>query len=252
MIKIENVSHQIGNQIILNNISLEIPKNSFTALIGPNGAGKSTLLSLMARLQPLKQGNINYDGKNLTTTSTIEIARKLAILTQENGILNRINVQNLLMFGRYPYHQGKPQQEDYFIVETALNEFQLKSFTHHYLTELSGGQRQRVMIAMVFCQSTDYILLDEPLNNLDMYHARSLMNLLKKLTKDHHRTIIAVLHDINQAAAHADHIIAMKSGHIKFTGTPQEVFTVNNIENLFEMNVEILDYNRKKLIIHHI
>ena len=226
MIKIQNLSHQIHHQTILNNVNLDIPQGGITALIGANGAGKSTLLSLMARLKPL-------------------------ILTQENSIHSRIAVRDLLLFGRYPYHQGQPTAEDQAIVDNALAEFQLQELAHRYLTELSGGQRQRALIAMVFCQSTEYVLLDEPLNNLDMYYARNLMQLLHRLAHSQQRTIIVVLHDINMAAAYADHVVAMKQGQVLFSGCPDEVFTVPNIQAAFNMEVDVLDCKGKKLIVHH-
>ena len=252
MIKIQNISHQIGNHIILDNINLNIPKGGITALIGPNGAGKSTLLSLMARLQPLAKGNISYADKNIVLTPTADLAKTVSILTQENSIMSRISVRDLLMFGRYPYHHGRPSETDKNIVENALHEFHLENFAKRYLTELSGGQRQRAMIAMVFCQSTDYVLLDEPLNNLDMYHARLLMQLLQRLTREYNRSTVLVLHDINQAAAYADFVIAMKDGKIAMTGLANEIFTVANIKDLFGMDVNVLDYKNKKLIVHHI
>lgn len=252
MITIENVSHQIGSQTILNNVSLTIPEGGITALIGPNGAGKSTLLSLMARLQPLTRGKICYGNHDVTTTPTAELAKIMSILTQENSIMSRISVRDLLMFGRYPYHQGRPNAEDVAIVDNALSEFQLEKLAQRYLTELSGGQRQRAMIAMVFCQSTDYVLLDEPLNNLDMYYARNLMQLLHRLTHQHQRTTVVVLHDINQAAAYADYVVAMKNGEIFLQGEANEVFTAQNIHDLFEMEVDVLDYEGKKLVVHHV
>lgn len=251
MITIQNVSHQINQQTILNNVSLDIPQGGITALIGANGAGKSTLLSFMARLRPLVSGSIAYNGRDLASTPTAEVAKMLAILTQENSIHSRIAVRDLLLFGRYPYHQGQPTAEDQAIVDNALVEFQLEELAHRYLTELSGGQRQRALIAMVFCQSTEYVLLDEPLNNLDMYYARNLMQLLHRLAHSQQRTIIVVLHDINMAAAYADHVVAMKQGQVLFAGSPDEVFTVPNIQAAFNMTVDVLDYKGKKLIVHH-
>lgn len=252
MIEIKNVSHKIGEQQILNNVSLNIPQNGITALIGANGAGKSTLMSFMARLQPLVSGSIAYNGRDLATTPTADVAKILAILTQENSIHSRISVRDLLLFGRYPYHQGRPTDEDKAIVEQAIVQFQLEPLAQRYLTELSGGQRQRALIAMVFCQSTEYVLLDEPLNNLDMYYAKNLMQLLRELTHEHNRTTVVVLHDINMAAAYADYVIAMQKGEVKFSGSPEEVFTVENIKELFDMDVEVLDHKGKKLIVHHI
>ena len=252
MIEIRNVSYTIGGRPILDNVSLEIPEGGITALIGPNGAGKSTLLSFMARLRPLESGSIRCGGKDVTTTPTAELAKTLAILTQENSIMSRISVRDLLMFGRYPYHHGRPSEADRTVVENALHEFRLEDFAGRYLTELSGGQRQRAMIAMVFCQQTDYVLLDEPLNNLDMHYARALMQLLRRLTDEHKRTTVVVLHDINQAAAYADFVVAMKNGRIALTGTPEDVFTAPNIRDLFDMDVDVLDYRGKKLIVHHV
>lgn len=252
MIKIDGVSHKIGQYEIVSNVSLEIPSGGITALIGPNGAGKSTLLSLLARLNPLQTGKIAYDGMDLANTPTGEIARKVAILTQENHIHSRITVRELLLFGRYPYHQGRPTQEDEALVDEALVSFGLENLAHRYLTALSGGQRQRAMIAMVFCQATDYVLLDEPLNNLDMHHARQLMCLLRRLADEHQRTMVVVLHDINQAAAYADYVVAMADGQVALAGVPDEVFSEENIAQLFEMDVKVLDYEGKKLIIHHI
>lgn len=249
MITIRNVSYRIGTRPILDNVSLDIPEGGITALIGPNGAGKSTLLSFMVRLQPLAHGNISYAGKD---TPTAELACTLSILTQENSIMSRITVRDLLMFGRYPYHQGRPTAECRRIVNGAIEEFHLQDFADRYLTELSGGQRQRAMIAMVFCQRTDYVLLDEPLNNLDMYHARSLMQILRRLTDEHKRTTVVVLHDINQAAAYADHVVAMKNGQVAMQGKPDDIFTAANIKTLFDMDVSVLDHQSKKLIVHHI
>lgn len=252
MITIRNVSYRIGTRPILDNVSLDIPEGGITALVGLNGAGKSTLFSFMARLRPLESGSIAYRGKNLACTPTAELAKTLSILTQENSIMSRITVRDLLMFGRYPYHQGRPTAECRRIVNGAIEEFHLQDFADRYLTELSGGQRQRAMIAMVFCQRTDYVLLDEPLNNLDMYHARSLMQILRRLTDEHKRTTVVVLHDINQAAAYADHVVAMKNGQVAMQGKPDDIFTAANIKTLFDMDVSVLDHQSKKLIVHHI
>lgn len=252
MIDIKNISHKIGNATILNSINLHIPDGGITALIGANGAGKSTLLSLIARLKNIQSGQILLNDYNITETDSRKIAQHLAILTQDNAIHSRITVQDLLMFGRYPHHQGKISEQDKQIVEKALQRFELSQLKDRFLNELSGGQRQRTLIAMTFCQQTQHILLDEPLNNLDMFHARELMRLLRKLTDELQLTTVMVVHDINMAAAYADTIVAMKDGEIIMTGSPKEIITSQNLKTVFNLDAEVLEHNGKRLVVHHI
>lgn len=242
MIKINNISYQIRQTPILTDVCLTLPKGGITALIGPNGAGKSFLLSLMSRLISLQDGEVIFDDLNISTANSGDIAKKLAILAQENNIQARITVYDMLMFGRYPHHQGNPTPACQEIVAKALQDFDLHDYAGRYLSELSGGQRQRALIAMVFCQSTDYVLLDEPLNNLDMYHSRALMGLLRRLADDANRTIVIVLHDINQAAAYADHIVALQNGKLLFEGRPSQVLTPENIYRLFNVQCDVITH----------
>lgn len=252
MIKIQNVSHKIGQATILNNINLTIENGGITALIGANGAGKSTLLSLIARLQNLQQGEIWLDELNIAKTPSRTIAQQLAILTQDNNLHSRITVQDLLMFGRYPHHQGRICEQDKEIVQQALVRFELIPFADRFLCELSGGQRQRALIAMVFCQQTKYILLDEPLNNLDMFHARELMRLLRKLTDELKLTTVMVVHDINMAAAYADTIVAMKNGEIVKSGCVGEIINPKMLKDVFNLDAEVLEHQDTPLVVHHI
>lgn len=249
MISFKNINFSYRQQVILNNVSAEVAKGSLTALIGPNGAGKSTLLNILARLLRLDSGEVFFDGHSLFDTPDRLLARILAVLTQETRIDSRITVEDLLTFGRYPFHGGRPKQEDLDIVATMLTRFQLEPFQHRYLDELSGGQRQRAFIAMVFCQSTDYVLLDEPLNNLDMYHENKLMRLIKQSVVAEGRTIVVVLHDINQAIAYADNIIAMKDGEIAFSGAPETVITPDNIHALFNVEADIIEHDKRKIVV---
>ncbi|WP_150539084.1 ABC transporter ATP-binding protein [Actinobacillus vicugnae] len=252
MIDIKNLSYKIGNATILNHINLQIANGGITALVGANGAGKSTLLSLIARLQHIQSGQIWLDNYNIAETNSRTIAQHLAILTQDNVIHSRITVQDLLMFGRYPHHQGKITEQDQQVVEEALQRFELFKLKDRFLNELSGGQRQRALIAMTFCQQTQYVLLDEPLNNLDMFHARELMRLLRKLTDELQLTTVMVVHDINMAAAYADTIVAMKNGEIIMTGSPETIITPENLRTVFNLEAEVLEHNDKPLVIHHI
>lgn len=252
MIQIKQVSHQIGNATILKNIDLTIANGGITALIGPNGAGKSTLLSLIARLQAVQSGQILLNEMDVHHTPSHTIAKHLAILSQDNVIHSRISVRDLLIFGRYPHHKGRVGEEDRCIVEQALKHFELEPLADRFLTELSGGQRQRALIAMTFCQKTSHILLDEPLNNLDMFHARELMRLLRQLTDELRLTTVMVVHDINMAAAYADTIIAMKNGEIAAIGSPDEIITKQNLQDIFALDVEIVEHQGKKVVVHHI
>lgn len=252
MIKIEKLQHQIGRNQILKDINIIIPNGGITALIGANGAGKSTLLSLIARLNSIQQGNIWLDELNIAHTPSNTIAKRLAILTQDNVIHSRITIRDLLLFGRYPHHHGRVSENDKQIVQDALMRFELDKLQHRFLSELSGGQRQRALIAMTFCQQTDHVLLDEPLNNLDMFHARELMRLLRGLTDELKLTTVMVVHDINMAAAYADTIIAMKDGEIIMVGTPQDIITVENLKTVFNLDAEVLEYHGKRLVVHHI
>ena len=233
MIRIENVSLTIGNTPILRSIDLEIPKGGITALVGPNGAGKSSLLSVIARLQPLQQGNVTIDGLPVRTTPSREIAKLLAVLRQDAVTASRLRVRELVGFGRFPHHRGKLTTEDEALIDLALEQFDLTALADRFIDTLSGGQRQRVMIAMTFCQGTDYMLLDEPLNNLDMFYARQLMRSLRHIADEKRRTFVIVIHDINQAAAYADRIVAMRDGRVTASGAPSEVMNSEVLEQVF-------------------
>jgi iron complex transport system ATP-binding protein len=252
MIVIENVSLSHRDTPILRDINLSLPKGGITALVGPNGAGKSSLFSLIARLQPLQSGSITIDGLSVETATSRKLAQRLAILRQDGAVASRLTVRELVGFGRFPHHQGRPGAEDHALVEAALTQFDLQALSERFIDTLSGGQRQRAMVAMTFCQGTDYLLLDEPLNNLDMFHARQLMRSLRTIADERQRTAIIVLHDINQAAAHADRIVAMRDGRVIADGTPETVLTEDNLEAIFGYRMQIKEIEGKPLVLHHL
>ena len=220
MIEIRNVSFHIGARPILNDVSLNIPEGGITALIGPNGAGKSTLLSFMARLRPLESGSIAYGGRNLADMHTAEAAKVLSILTQENSIHSRISVRDLLLFGRYPYHQGRPAAADFAIVEEAIGQFHLQDLSGRYLTELSGGQRQRLSIARAIAVEPNVYIFDDSFSALDFKTDAKLRSALAKETK--HKTVLIVGQRIN-TIMNADKIIVLDEGKIVGQGTHQEL-----------------------------
>lgn len=230
--------------MILSDINLELAKGGITALIGPNGAGKSTLLSLIARLIPLQSGAITVDDLTIGSCASDVLARKLAILPQTAEIAPRLTVRDLVGFGRYPYHKGRAGPEDAKIVEQALARFGLNDLASRQLDRLSGGQRQRAQVAMIYAQNTDYVLLDEPLNNLDIAASRNLMALLQELG----RTVVIVLHDINYASSYADQIVAMKDGRIQAVGTPAEVINAGLLADVFETQAPVHQIDGRPLI----
>ncbi|RGP36607.1 iron ABC transporter ATP-binding protein [Pseudotabrizicola alkalilacus] len=251
MIEVQGVSHQIGKMPILSDITLRLPMGKLTALIGPNGAGKSTLLSLTGRLMPLQAGQIRVDGSDIGTTDTRALAKQMAILSQSNPLGSRLRVRELVSFGRWPHHQGRPGPRDAAEVEQALHDMDLTPLADRFLDALSGGQRQRAFIAMTLAQGAEWLLLDEPLAALDMAHARGVMARLAGL-RDAGRSIVVVLHDINHAAVWADHIVAMKAGRIAAEGPPSQVCTAEVLGTIYDMELRVMQVEGKPLVLHHL
>ncbi|WP_201548189.1 ABC transporter ATP-binding protein [Psychrobacter sp. Pi2-1] len=253
MIKLNNISHHIGKQKILHDITLSLPTAQVIALIGPNGAGKSTLFSVMARLQPLQSGQVSFsvdnEERDIVSCQARTLAKTVAMLGQDNHVQGRLRVHELLMFGRYPYHQGQPTADDQQKVQEILERFELEPLAERFLSTLSGGQRQRVLIAMIVCQDTPYLLLDEPLNNLDMYHAGRLMRELRQLSHNQQKTVVIVLHDINQAAQFADTVVTMKAGEVTAVGRPADVITKETMKDLYNVDVTVLSHQGRPVIV---
>lgn len=252
MIRIENVSFKHRATPILTDVSLDIPKGGVVALIGPNGAGKSSLLSLVARLQPLQAGVIEIDGLPVNTTPGRDLARVIAILRQDTTVASRLRVRELVGFGRFPHGRGRLAGKDHAIIDAALAQFDLTDLADRFIETLSGGQRQRALVAMAFAQGTDYLLLDEPLNNLDMYYSRALMRSLRTVAGEKGKTVVIVLHDINQASAHADRIVAMKNGRIVADGTPSDILTPDTLEAVFGFRMRVESIEGKPFVLHQL
>lgn len=252
MIRIENVSFRHRSTPILHDIDLTIPKGGVVALIGPNGAGKSTLLSLIARLQPLQAGTITIDGLPVDTTPGRQLAKVIAILRQDTAVASRLRVRELVGFGRFPHGRGHITEADGVIVDAALAQFDLADLSDRFIDTLSGGQRQRALVAMAFAQDTGYLLLDEPLNNLDMYYARALMRSLRGVADEGGKTVVIVLHDINQASAYADRIIAMKAGRIVADGAPAHILNPEGLESVFGFRMRVETIEGKPFALHQL
>lgn len=246
MIEIRDVSKAYDGTLVVDGVSLTLPKGGLTSIIGPNGAGKSTLLSMVARLLPVDKGEILVNGLDVARTPGDALARRLAVLRQDNQIVARLTVRDLVTFGRYPYSKGRPTLDDKAHVERALAYLGLEALGERYLDELSGGQRQRAFVAMVLCQDTDYMLFDEPLNNLDIRHAVGMIKILKDAARDFGKTVVVVLHDINFASCYSDHIVVMRDGQLFLQGSPDEIVRPEILSSIYgtEFTVHHLGQNR--------
>ncbi|MDT2813414.1 ATP-binding cassette domain-containing protein [Vagococcus carniphilus] len=250
MMQIDQVTKKYGTKEVIHEVDYQITPHKLTAFIGPNGAGKSTLLSIMSRLIDKDQGGIYLEKEEIKTWNQQQLAQKLSILKQANGTQLKLTVRELVAFGRFPHSKGKLTALDKEKIEEALSYLGLLDLAEESINTLSGGQLQRAYIAMVLAQDTEYIFLDEPLNNLDMNHAVQLMKTIRRLVDEKKKTVIIVLHDINFAASYADEIVAMKEGKIFKTGTTEEVITKEVLDDLYDMSVRVCEMEGKRFCLY--
>ena len=248
---VQDLIKSYGSKTVVNEVSFEIPKGKVLSLIGPNGAGKSTVMGMISRLIAKDSGVIDFEGQDLSKWKSRELAKHLAILTQHNNIQMKLTVRELVAFGRFPYSGSRLTPEDNEKVDRAIQYVELEEYEDSYIDELSGGQRQRAYIAMVIAQDTDYVLLDEPTNNLDIYHASNLMRLVRWLCDELGKTVILVLHEINYAAFYSDYICAFKHGRIAKFGPVSEVMTKETLNEIYNVDFEILNVQGKPLTIYY-
>ncbi|MBE2998363.1 ATP-binding cassette domain-containing protein [Nocardiopsis sp. HNM0947] len=239
MIELTDLTKTYGAATVLDQVSLTIERGGVTSIIGPNGAGKSTMLTIVGRLLKADGGTVTVDGVDVTRARGRDFAKRLSILRQENRFTTRLTVRDLVAFGRYPHSQGRMTGEDHDQVEAALGFLDLVPLGDRFLDELSGGQRQRAYVAMVLCQDTDYVLLDEPLNNLDMKHAVAMMLQIRRAADVLGKTVVIVIHDINFASAYSDRIVAMREGRVAHAGAPKEIMTPEVLRDVFELDVRV-------------
>nr|WP_305083101.1 MULTISPECIES: ATP-binding cassette domain-containing protein [unclassified Corynebacterium] len=239
-----SVEKTYGQETEIGPIDLEIPAGGMTALIGPNGAGKSTLLTIIGRLLEQDSGTVTVAGHDISAVKSKELAKELSILRQENNFVTKLTVRQLVGFGRFPYSKGRLTAEDEEIISRYIDFLGLRGLEGRYLDQLSGGQRQRAYVAMVLAQETDYVLLDEPLNNLDISHSVDMMRHLHDAAENLGRTIIVVLHDINFAARYADYICAVKDGQIVEFGPPKDVVRSDLLSSIFGTSIDVINTSR--------
>lgn len=251
MIEVVDLVKKYGEVKVVNEVSLTIPKGKITSLIGPNGAGKSTLLSMISRLVKRDSGYIYIDGKELSEWDNKELSKRISILRQNNHLDLKLTIRELVSFGRFPYTQGNLTAEDWTIVDRALNYLQLTEIQDKYLHQLSGGQRQRAYLAMVIAQDTDYIFLDEPLNNLDMQHAVEIMQILRNLVQDLGKTVVLVIHDINIASCYSDYIVAMQDGHVAKEGDGDVIMNQEVLKDIYNLDFHIGSINNQRVCVYY-
>lgn len=248
---VKEITKRYEGKPVVDGVSFEIPKGKVLSLIGPNGAGKSTVMGMLSRLIARDSGLVDFEGTDITHWKSRELSKRLAILTQSNNVQMKLTVRELVAFGRFPYSGGRLTAEDQSIIDRAIAYMELGEFEKQFIDELSGGQRQRAYIAMVIAQDTEYILLDEPTNNLDIYHATNLMRIVRRLCDELGKTVILVLHEINYAAFYSDYICAFVDGKIAKFGTVQEVITKENLSDIYKVDFEILQIEGKPLSIYY-
>lgn len=250
MVDIKNVFKTYNQKNVIEDVSVSIEKGTITSFIGPNGAGKSTLISMVSRLIERDDGNITIDGKDILKSKDNELAKKISILKQSNSINLKLTIRELVSFGRFPYSQGRLNKMDWQKVDEAIDYMELGDMQHKYLDELSGGQRQRAHIAMVIAQDTEYILLDEPLNNLDMRHSVQIMKILRKLVDELGKTVVIVIHDINFASCYSDNIVALKDGKIVKQGRACDVIDKCVLKDIYDMDIDIKEIDNKRICVY--
>ncbi|MDD6877546.1 MAG: ATP-binding cassette domain-containing protein [Clostridiaceae bacterium] len=247
----KDLTKRYDGRAVVDGVSFEIPKGKVLSLIGPNGAGKSTVMGMISRLVAGDEGMVDFDGREIRKWKSRELSRRLAILTQTNNVQMKLTVRELVSFGRFPYSGSRLTAEDEAIVDRSIAYMELEDMQEQFIDELSGGQRQRAYIAMVIAQDTEYILLDEPTNNLDIYHATNMMRIVRRLCDELGKTVVLVLHEINYAAFYSDYICAFVNGRIAKFGTVREVMTKENLSQIYSVDFEIMEIDGKPLSIYY-
>lgn len=231
-----------GKDLVLSDLSLRIPDGRITVLCGPNACGKSTLLRALARLLKPNRGSVHLDGQAIASLPTKTVATRLGLLPQSPSQPEGITVEDLVARGRFPHQRLFRQwtEKDENAVESALTMTHMEDLRDRAVDELSGGQRQRAWIAMALAQETDILLLDEPTTYLDLAHRVDVLELLAELNETRARTIVMVLHELNEACRYAHHIVAMRDGRIHAEGTPAEVMSAELVRTVFDLDAVVV------------
>jgi iron complex transport system ATP-binding protein len=242
MLSTRDLTVGYDDRTVIDGLDVDLPADAFTVIVGPNACGKSTLLRAMARLLAPRRGTVLLDGTAIRDLPTRAVARRLGVLPQSPLVPEGVTVADLVGRGRQPYQRWWRQwsAEDEAAVRAAMALANVDELADRAVDSLSGGQRQRVWIAMTLAQETEALLLDEPTTFLDLAHQVEVLDLLHRLRVERNRTVVAVLHDLNQAARYADHLIAMRAGAVVAAGPPREILTADLVRDVFGLDCVVV------------
>ena len=246
-VAVQGATITYGDFTAVNNVSVDFPRGKFTCIIGPNGCGKSTLLRAMARVLPTEAGTISLENKEIDSFGRKELSRRIALMAQDAIAPEHLTVTELVARGRFAHlgALGQRSGQDFDKVSQAISTVELDSLADRRMNELSGGQRQRAWLAMALAQDTPVLLLDEPTTFLDLGYQHDLLTLVRNLSENEDKTVIAVVHDLQQAIRFADHIVAMQGGELVAHGNPEDIVTAELIEQLYGLPVEVTRAGRQ-------
>ncbi|GAB3319235.1 heme ABC transporter ATP-binding protein [Larkinella ripae] len=254
MLEAQHITHRIGRKLLLDDVSLAIKPGELVAVVGANGAGKSTLLKTFSRELTPTNGDVLLDKKPVGRFTALELARRRAVLAQQNPLAFEFTAYELVMMGRYPHFEGHPRPEDVAVVDFALERTGMTHLSGRAVPTLSGGEQQRVHLAKVLAQlmtidevqqpqapirQTKYLLLDEPTTGLDLYYQHSLLDVASELARRGYG-VVAILHDLNLVMQYADQVLLLKEGKALSFGRPASVLTVETIFEAFHLSVQIV------------
>lgn len=249
--EINHVSFAYGKNLVIRDMNFQIPEHKITTLMGANGCGKSTMFSLMTKNLRPGRGTIFHEGKNIQNIKLKDFARQVAIVHQNNSSTGDITVEELVAFGRTPYHTMKKREteHDRERIAWAMEAANVAKYKDKSMSTLSGGQRQRVWIAMALAQDTKMLLLDEPTTYLDIRYQIETLDLIRELNRRYDLTVVMVLHDINQAITYSDEVIGMKDGTVLFQGKPDEVITKESMYEVYGIEMEVEEIHGQRYVL---
>lgn len=253
MLELKNICYSIGGKEIIKNLSFTFEKGKIYGFLGPNGSGKSTLLDIIVGHREEYLGEISVEGKNLKKLKGKELGKNIALVPQEFDTHFNYSAREILEMGRYPYDSFfSKDSRDEEIIDRYIKLFSLEKLLEKDIYSMSGGERQRIIFAKAMVQESGYILLDEATSNMDIHYAHTIFKNLRETVKNEGRGAVAVIHDMNLASQYCDEIIMLKDGEIKFSGSPEEVLTAENIDEVFNVKSKIFRERGESFILTHI